>query len=150
MGKVIPWLVAQMVKNLPAMQVTWVWSLGQEDPLEKGTPIQPRIRAWRIPWTEDTGGLESMGSQRVRHDWETNFFFNSLRCESKYKWRLADYFDSFQELEKYSAKQKYRTSRLFIYISIFTQKFWQSINLAHRMKWKSSTFLFRNPPNTIY
>ena len=53
-------LVAQMVKNLPAMQETWVWSLGQEDSLEKGIATHPIILAWRIPWTEETGGLQSI------------------------------------------------------------------------------------------
>ena len=67
-------LVAQLVKNLPAMQETRVWSLGQEDPLEKGMAIHSRIIAWRIPWTEEPGGLQSMGSQRVGHDWATNIF----------------------------------------------------------------------------
>ena len=61
-------LVAQIVKNLPAMQQTWVWSLGQEDPLEKGMATHSSIFAWRIPWTEEPGGLQSTGSQRVRHD----------------------------------------------------------------------------------
>ena len=55
--------MAQMVKNLPAMQKIWVQSLGQEDPLEKGTATHPSILAWRIPWTEEPGGLQSMGSQ---------------------------------------------------------------------------------------
>ena len=61
-------LVAQMVKNLPAVQGTWVQSLGQEDPLEKGMATHSSILSWRIPWTEVPGGLQSMGSQRVRHD----------------------------------------------------------------------------------
>ena len=61
-------LVAQMVKNLPAMQETQVQSLGSEDPLEKGMATHSSILAWRIPWTEDPGGLHSMGSQRVGHD----------------------------------------------------------------------------------
>ena len=61
-------LVAQTVKNLPAMQETWVPSLGQEDPLETGMATSSSILAWRIPWTEEPGGLHSMGSQRVRHD----------------------------------------------------------------------------------
>ena len=61
-------LVAQMVKNLPAMQETWVQSLGQEDPLEKGMATHSSILAWRIPWTELPGGLQSMGSQRDGHD----------------------------------------------------------------------------------
>ena len=50
------------------MQQTWVQSLGWEDPLEKGTGTHSRILAWEIPWTEELGGLQSMGSQRVRHD----------------------------------------------------------------------------------
>ena len=58
-------LVAQMVKNPPAMWETWVQSLGQEDPLEKGMVTLSSILAWRIPWTEKPGGLQSMGLQRV-------------------------------------------------------------------------------------
>ena len=61
-------LVAQMVKNLPAMQETWVRSLDWEDPMEKGMATQSSILAWGIPWTEEPDGLQSMGLQRVRHD----------------------------------------------------------------------------------
>ena len=61
-------LATQIVKNLPAMQKTQVQSLGQEDPLEKGMATQSSILAWRIPWTEEPGKLQSMGSQRVRHN----------------------------------------------------------------------------------
>ena len=57
-----------MVKKLPAMQETQVQLLAWEDPLEKGVTTHSSILAWRIPWTEETGGLQSMGSQRVRHD----------------------------------------------------------------------------------
>ena len=60
--------VAQMVKNLPVMQGTQVWSLGQEDPLEKGMTVHFSTPPWRIPWTEEPGRLQSMGLQRVRHD----------------------------------------------------------------------------------
>ena len=65
-------LVAQMVKNLPAIQETQVWFLGHKDPLEKGMATDSRILAWRPPWMEDSSRLQSMGSQRVRHDWVTN------------------------------------------------------------------------------
>ena len=61
-------LVAQRLKRLPAMQETWVRSLGREDPLEKEMATHSSILAWRIPWTEEPGGLQSMGSQRVGHD----------------------------------------------------------------------------------
>ena len=57
-----------MLKNLPAMQETQVQSLGQEDPLEKEMATHSSILAWRIPWTEESGRLQSMGSQRVGHD----------------------------------------------------------------------------------
>ena len=61
-------LMAQMVMNLPAVQETCVQSLGRKDPLEKGMATHSSILAWRIPWTEEPRGLQSMGSQRVRHD----------------------------------------------------------------------------------
>ena len=54
-------LMAQMVKNLPATQETWGQSLGREDPLEEEVTIHSRILAWRVPWTEEPGGLQSMG-----------------------------------------------------------------------------------------
>ena len=58
-------LVAQLVKNLPAVQETWVRSLGWQDPLEKEMATHPIILAWKTSWTEEPGGLQSMGSQRV-------------------------------------------------------------------------------------
>ena len=61
-------LVAQMVKNLPSMQETRVQSLGREDTLEKETATHSSILAWKIPWTEEPGRQQSMGSQRVGHD----------------------------------------------------------------------------------
>ena len=61
-------LVAQTVKHLPATQETWVRSLGREDPLEKAMATHSSTLAWKIPWTEEPGGLQSMGSQRVGHD----------------------------------------------------------------------------------
>ena len=77
-----------MVKKPPTMQKTWVQSLGQEDPLEKGMTTHTNILAWRIPWTEEPGGLQSMGLQRVGHNLETNTFCETVdedleacRCE---------------------------------------------------------------------
>ena len=61
-------LVAQVIKRLPALQETQVRSLGQEDPLEKGMATHSSILAWRTPWTEESGGLQSLGLQRVGHD----------------------------------------------------------------------------------
>ena len=67
-------LVAQRVKNPSAMQKTRLWSLVQEDPLEKGIATHSSILAWRVPWTEEPSGLQSTGSQRVGHDGATNTF----------------------------------------------------------------------------
>ena len=61
-------LVTQTIKNLPAIQETRVRSLGWEDPLEKGKATHSSILAWRIPWTLEPGGLQSMGLQRIRHN----------------------------------------------------------------------------------
>ena len=60
--------MAQEVKNLPAMQETWVQSMTVKDPMEKGMATHSSILAWRIPWTEELGRFQSMGSQRVGHD----------------------------------------------------------------------------------
>ena len=64
----LPWWTSQMVKRLSAMQEAWVRTLGWEDPLEKEMAIHSSTIAWKIPWTEEPGRLQSMGSQRVRHD----------------------------------------------------------------------------------
>ena len=64
----LAYLVAQLVKNLLARQETWVRSLGWEDPLEKEMTTRSSILAWRIPWTEESGGLQSLGFQRARQD----------------------------------------------------------------------------------
>ena len=69
-----PSLATQMVNNLPAMQEIWVWSQGQEDPLEEGMTTHSSIFAWRILWTEESGRLQSIGLQRAGHDWATHTF----------------------------------------------------------------------------
>ena len=71
-----------MVKNSPAMQETWVQFLGQEHPLQKRMATHSSILAWRILWPEQPGGLQSMGTQRVRHNWVTNTFTFSLKSLS--------------------------------------------------------------------
>ena len=81
-----PW-VPQTVRNLPVMQETQVWSLGQEDPLEKEMATYSGILAWRIPWTEEPGGLQSPGLQRVGHDWVTFIFTFKANWEPR---RLKD------------------------------------------------------------
>ena len=77
-------LVAQKVKSPPAMQETWVWSLGQADALQKGTATHSSIFAWRFPRTEEPGGLQYMESQRAGHDWESNTL--SIKCRGWLGW----------------------------------------------------------------
>ena len=72
-----------MVKCLPAMQETWVQSPGQEDPLEKEVAALSSTLAWKIPWTEEPGRLQSMESQRVGHDRETLLHYKTLMKEIK-------------------------------------------------------------------
>ena len=80
-------LVAQMVKNPPAMWETWVWSLGWEGALEEGMATHSSILAWRIPWTEEPGGPQSRGSQRVGQDWahSTHVITNTLHLVASIK-----------------------------------------------------------------
>ena len=75
-------LVAQIVKNLPKMQETWVQSLGQDDSLENGVATPSSILAWRIPWAEAPGGLRSRGSYWAGHDCGTNAFTVQLVVQS--------------------------------------------------------------------
>ena len=86
----LPWasLVTQRVKRLPAMQETRVRFLGREDPLEKEIAPHSSTLAWQIPWMEKPGRLQSMGSQRVRHDWATSlsFFLFHLQSHPRFPW----------------------------------------------------------------
>ena len=78
--------MARTVEDLPAMQETQVWSLDWEDTLEKGMAIYSTILAWRIPWTGEPGGLQSMESQRVRHDCVTDIVSSSLSNATQMKY----------------------------------------------------------------
>ena len=72
-----------VVRTLPAMkepQEMWVWSPGWEDPLEEGMATHSSVLAWRIPWTEASGGLQSIGSQRVGHNWSDLAHTHTLNC----------------------------------------------------------------------
>ena len=90
-------LVAQRVKRLPAMQETRVWSLGWEDPLEKEIATHSSILAWRIPWTEEPGGLQSTGSQRVGHDWVISLSLSCKTGDTGWKLSVRRCFKQFEE-----------------------------------------------------
>ena len=83
-------LVARMAKNLPAMHEIWVRFLGREDPLEEEMAPHSSILAWRIPWTEEPGGLQSMGSQRVGHFMEYNLYAVQYTCFTCTVWVLTN------------------------------------------------------------
>ena len=93
-------LVAQMVKHLPTMQETWVWFLGGEDPQEKEMATRSSILAWRIPWTEEPGELQSTGSQRVGHDWVTNTHTYNLNCHPSLASQVAHWVKNSPAMQK--------------------------------------------------
>ena len=112
-------LVAQIIKHLPTMQETRVQPLGREDLLEKEIATHSSILAWKIPWTEEPGRLQSMGSQRVIHNWVTSLIFNDrgtvynvLRMNSFYSKSIYDKIQKFLKkrkilkyLEKHASKK---------------------------------------------
>ena len=103
-------LVAQLVKNPPAMQETWVWSLGWEDPLKKGKTTHFSILAWRIPWT-----VWSMGSRRVRHDWATfTFTLHSIM------WLC----DLGQTVDLFGLPPSYLWNGMKIFASLMSKSWW--------------------------
>ena len=93
-----------LVKNLPARQETWVWSLGQEDPLKKGMAAHSSILAWRFSRTEYPGELQSMGSQRAGHGWATNTYF-LLKIVLRY---AQNYLGLILESQSYSLFKHFR------------------------------------------
>ena len=90
--------MAQRVNNLPAIQETQVWSLGREDPLEKGMSARPSILTWRIPWTEEPGVLRSKGSQRVGWDWATNTHIGENYAQFHHQREVLIHLNQFQGL----------------------------------------------------
>ena len=88
--------MAEVVKNLPAMQETQVWSLGWEDPQEEGMATHSSILAWRVPWTEEPGGLQSIQWQRVGHDWSDWACTHIFSIFTSYMWAWKDVSVSFR------------------------------------------------------
>ena len=103
-------LVAQVVKHLPSMQETRVWSLGWEDPLEKEMATHSSILAWKIPWTEKPGRLQPMGSQRVGHNWATSlserhcYMVEIIQTLGSYRARLKSQFQLFSLSHEFNSQ----------------------------------------------
>ena len=101
-------LLAQMVKRLPTMRETQVQSLGQEDPLEKDMAPHSSTLAWKIPWMEEPGRLQSMGSQRVGHDWVTSFHFTSMAGKEDNWVYVCVHTHTHTHTETHTQKQKWK------------------------------------------
>ena len=122
------------VKNLPAMQETQemlVWSLGREDPLEEGMAAHPSI-VWRIPWTEEPGTLQSMGLQRVGHDWAIK---HSTSFRWKWKWQPTPAFllgksHGQRRLAGYSCKESDMTEQLSTHTHSFRSSYFERVRLS--------------------
>ena len=127
-------LVAQMVKHLPAVRETRVRSLGWEDPLEKEMATHSSTLAWKIPWTEEPGRLQSMGSQRVAHDWTTSLWvvwevYMYIGYKSPVRHIICGYFILFYclfnflmvsfDTQKFIILMKFILSFLFCHLSIW-------------------------------
>ena len=128
-------LVAQMVKNPPAMQKTQVWYLGWEDPLENRMATHSSILAWRSPWTKEPGRLWSMGSQRIREDWVTNTFtFFTFALLMGLYFYLAWKMD-WLPLQELNIKLPYEPTIPHLVTQYLTQENWKHISvqkLLHR------------------
>ena len=114
--------MAQPVKNPPAIRETWVQSLGWEDPLEKEMAIHSRTIAWKISWTEEPGRLQSMGSQRVGHDWVTSLH---LYIKTKYV----------------GGKTKVKNDSFVIYTISNSEEVWVTIGHWYSASWRVVIFV---------
>ena len=100
-------MVAQKVKNLPAMRKTWVQSLGREDPLEKGMATQSSILASRIPLTEEPGGLQSLVLHKIGHNWSDLAHAHKMDIQIGLLWGLIQMHVDTKHMEKYSINISY-------------------------------------------
>ena len=125
-----------MVKNLPAVQGTWVRSLDWEDPLEKGTATHSSILDWRIPWTEQPGRLQDMGSHRVIHNWATFIHINPKKVNDI----------SLIEERKLENNAYCRIHCVFIKHSSFENLIW----ICSDMFMSASLTVWKDAPEDIY
>ena len=118
--------VAHMVKNLPALQETWVWSLNQENTLEKGMATHSSTLAWRIQWTEEPGRLQSTRSQRLGHSWATNTCWNISRWNDR---MYGVFFKNFYGKKKKKNREEKGVSEAN------KMKSWEPLNLRYQSIW---------------
>ena len=153
-------LVAQRLKRLPPMQETRVRSLGWEDPLEKETATHSSILAWRIPWTEELGRLQSTRSQRVGHDWVTSlsssrltYPVSSLTFKPEYLYRAFKFkmFRIWSETWFSPTAQSFPISEIAIYLAAYTKNSrshkWFLLYLYSLYPTYSFSKMYIHPPN---
>ena len=114
-------LVAQRLKRLPGMQETRVRSLGWEDSLEKEMATHSSIHAWRLPWTEEPGRLQSTGSQRVGHDWASSLslYLHSAAQSVVYSEELWDFHLLFAAFLAFTYSESHLFPSLLVWVSIY-------------------------------
>ena len=110
--------MAQRLKHLPAMRETWVRFLGREDPLEKEMATHSSILAWRTPWTEEPGGLQSTGSQRVGHDWATSLSLYNYKNSSSLIWPSNHQYQKILPLHEVCGQKPYILTHQKLAISV--------------------------------
>ena len=134
-----------MVENLPAMQETQVQSLEWEDPLEKEMATHSRVLAWRIPWTEEPGGLQSMGSQKSQ-TWLSNYQRPTTRQVFEHAFDLEAFFPSLQRKNRAQKTQSYLALLFFNLVNIYQHR---AISAGHNLTKILTKILpsFREKPN---
>ena len=141
-----------MVKSLPVIQETQVPSLGQEDPLEKEMATHSSILAWEIPWTEEPDGLQSMGSQRVGHDWATNPLVEAWGSRGPRRWRICLKSHNMsspteRDLHLHCASRLEKSWNEAFGFYIYRGIFFEGLSWEYpcHVKWNLDKFVFTNP-----
>ena len=142
-----PISVAHMIRSLLAVQETWVWSLGWEDPLEECMAIHSSVLSWRIPWTEKPGELQSMGSHRVGHDWATNTHTHARVDRSIWGRKLWPWI-KYDNFFLYSYIMFIARMHFYICSLIFLPQFFLTI-MIYGMTWNTMIHICRWQKNLI-
>ena len=143
-------LVAQTIKNLPAMRETQVWSPSRHNPLEKGMVTHSSILAWRSPWTEEPSGLQSIGSQRVWHNWATNTFtflslevlqrsvyLTGIRFTQSRAWEGNSCTRNLERVKEVGQSRRISSAKRFQLKSSISLNLWEDLEheMYHRFVW---------------
>ena len=134
-------LVAQIVKNLPAMQEMRVQSLGQEDPLEKGIVTHSSILSWRSPWMEEPSRLQSMGLQRAGHDWAVSLslsFSHEIRRWLLLGWKAMTNLDSVLKSKDITLLTKVHKVKAMVFPVVMYG--WESWTIKKAEHWRIDAF----------